>query len=98
MSDCYLHTKWQAVKPIPSLLHGTIFRQYLERSMLRSVNRLDANLCLINLYKSSKLQSFEGKTLSQHVEIYTKRMKIKVFKFACKYLYLFVVLTIAFDF
>ena len=55
MSDCYLYTKWQAVKPNPFLLHGAFFRQYLERSMLRSVNRLDGNPYLINLYKASNL-------------------------------------------
>ena len=26
MSDCYLYTKWQAVKPNPFLLHGAIFK------------------------------------------------------------------------
>ena len=55
MSDCYLYTKWQAVKPNRFLLHGAIFTQSLERSMLRSVNHLDANPSLINLYKASNL-------------------------------------------
>ena len=87
MSNCYLYTSWQAVKPNPLLLDSAIFRQYLEKSMLRSVNRLDANLYLINLLIYTKLRiKIKGKTLSKHVEINTKRMKIKIFKFTCKYL------------
>ena len=55
MLDCYLYTKWQAVTPNPFLLLGAIFGEYLVRSMLRSVNRLNANPYLINLYKASNL-------------------------------------------